>query len=950
MADLLVGRGVEAAVLRKLIAEIPGRSVGVVVRGEAGIGKTLLVRSVLDQYAESGVRIFRGACAPMSGATAYSGLGTTVTAALSHSAPAEPFPSAAAARAWSMQTLTDVLDSGAEQGTVLMVEDVHWADWSTLDFLAHTTRNLPERGLLVLLTWRDETSPPDRLTWLEEVLRTPGVVDLPLRRLTEQETSQQVRDLQPTCTEETAAAVYRRSAGNPYLNVELVRGDLAVPASLRQLLLARLQALSPSARVVVAATGTLARALDDDDLLAVVGGAADAVREACDSGLVIRDPAAGCCARHPVVAEVAYEQLLSSERRELHALLAEHLAGRVRGEGAVQEVGVGAGEIRAVPAETGVVASEVGSVASGVAEVAEQYRRAGERDCAFSWALAAGRAAERECAFAEAGHWFSVASSLWRPSDLADGRVPARLVLAERAASLLSGVSRHADALALLDEAVDESDAEVGILDALLMRGRLRALQDDLAGAMVDVERARRLVPADDDRALGQVYIARAAMLSFYARVAEKAEAVQSALRHATRAGDIRTIGQARVELGAVAAAEGRLEEALEETLTALEIARELAEPEDLAMAGMTLSFVHSLRGDTDQVVAIADAMRGELRRLMVDEHWLEGVLEGNAVYELYVVGRWDEALNRDDTWGRPATGAAFKDAQLAMIQIARGDSQKAVDLMRGQELFAIDDQPMMKRDYAEVTAALLLLQQRPDEALDLALDAAELSHGTEDELLSGGLLRIGLEAAVAARAPGAFERLVVLLRQGVRGAEAAVLAAIVAGERSRILGTPDPGPWLTAAEEWAWIGRPYWEAQARFRAAEALLAHHGEPGTRRRAVGELEAARKVAEELGAEPLLGQIHQLAKVARIQLADAVIEHDEPTTNLLTERERQVLALVAAGRTNREIGAALYMSPKTASVHVTHILDKLGVRSRVQAAAEATRLGLTGRPPA
>ncbi|MET9312086.1 LuxR C-terminal-related transcriptional regulator [Kribbella sp. NPDC003505] len=929
MADLLVGRGGEAAVLRELIGGLPERSAAVVVRGEAGIGKTVLVRSILDGQSASGSRILRGACAPMSGSIAYSGLGAAMAAALSRSETPPEFPSAAAARAWSIQTLTDVLDTDASQGTVLLVEDVHWADWSTLDFLAHLTRNLPDRRLLVLLTWRDETAQPDRLTWLGEILRTPAVVDLPLRRLTERETSQQVHALRPTCTAETVAAVYRLSAGNPYLTLELVRGDLAVPASLRQLLLARLQVLSPAACAVVAATGTLARALDDDDLLAAAGGAADAadaVREACESGLVIRDPVVGCVARHPVVAEVAYHQLLSAERRDLHARLANDLAGRVRRDAAASEI----------------------------AEVAEQFHRANERDAAFSWALTAARAAEKECAFAEAGHWFAVASSLWRPSELAADRAPQRLVLAERAASLLSGASRHEEALALLDAAVTEADDEVGTLGALLMRGRLRSLVDDLAGAMVDIERARRLVPADDDRALGQVCIAHALMLSSYARPAEEMEAAQAALRHATRAGDTRTIGQARREIGAVAANEGRIDEALDETLAALEIARELAEPEDLAVAAMSLTYVHGLRGDSDQVLRVVDTVQSELRRLMVDEHWAEGILENNAVCELYVTGRWDEALNRDDSKGRPPSGPAFKDTALARIHLDRGNLRMVVDLLRGQELLAVDDQPMMKRDYAGVMAQLRLAQQRPHDALAYVLDAAELSHDTEDELVADELLRVGLEAAVAAHSPDDFDRLVALLGRAVSGFGAAAVAAIVDGERSRIRGAPDPEPWLTAAQEWAVLGRPYWEAQARVRAAEALLARRGQAGNRGRATAELEAARQIAEQLGAAPLLGRIQELAKVARIHLDDSVTEHhQQPASDtdphpLLTERERQVLALVVAGQTNREIGDALYMSPKTASVHVTHILGKLGVRTRVQAAAEAIRLGLDDNP--
>ncbi|ONI76770.1 hypothetical protein BWI15_05665 [Kribbella sp. ALI-6-A] len=632
MAGLVVGREAEAAVLRGSIADLPEHSAAAVVRGEAGIGKTVLVQSVLDEYSGSGVRIFRGACAPMSGATAYSGLGTTVTAALSQPAASGQFPSAAAARAWSMQTLTGVLDSDSAQGTILLVEDIHWADWSTLDFLAHVTRNLPDRRLLVLLTWRDEAAHPDRLTWLAELLRCPAVIDLPLRRLTTRETSEQVSGLRPGCTADMVAAIHQRSAGNPYLNAELARGDLTVPASLRQLLLARLQVLSPPARVIVAATGTLARALDDDDLLAVVSGAADAVREACDSGLVIRDPAVGCAARHPVIAEVAYDQLLSPERRDLHARLAQHLAGRVRSDAS----------------------------ASVIAEVAEQYHRAGERDAAFGWALKAARAAEKECAFAEAGHWFSVASSLWSPSDLADDLATHRLVLAERAASLLGGAGRHAEALALLEATVDETGAELGLLEALLMRGRLRALTDDLAGALADLERAQRLVPAGDDRALGQVCIAHAVAVNAYGRQTEVTEAARLALEYATRAGDIRTIGQARATLSWVAVSEGRFDDAVDEAQAALTIARDLAEPEDLAMAAMQLTYAYGVHGDTDNVLAVAEMIQPELRSLMVNEHWVEGVIENNAVCELRLAGRWDEALHRDDR-GRLPSGPASR-------------------------------------------------------------------------------------------------------------------------------------------------------------------------------------------------------------------------------------------------------------------------------------------------
>jgi DNA-binding NarL/FixJ family response regulator len=181
-------------------------------------------------------------------------------------------------------------------------------------------------------------------------------------------------------------------------------------------------------------------------------------------------------------------------------------------------------------------------------------------------------------------------------------------------------------------------------------------------------------------------------------------------------------------------------------------------------------------------------------------------------------------------------------------------------------------------------------------------------------------------------------------------------MSAVIDGERSRAMGVFDPDPWLLAAREWSALGRPYEEAQARLRAAEAVLA--GRPGAAARsaAAEQLVAARRLAERLRAAPLLEQIAKLARLARIDtgVIGTPDDHPEPGPGpagslALTDREQQVLALLADGLTNREIGKALYMSPKTASVHVTHILDKLDVRTRVQAAAIAARLGLDKPPP-
>jgi len=181
-------------------------------------------------------------------------------------------------------------------------------------------------------------------------------------------------------------------------------------------------------------------------------------------------------------------------------------------------------------------------------------------------------------------------------------------------------------------------------------------------------------------------------------------------------------------------------------------------------------------------------------------------------------------------------------------------------------------------------------------------------------------------------------------------GAQAGVtgpaVRAQLAAERAAI-GAPQPDRWREAAVAWEAVGRPYEAACAHVRAGEALLSARGR---RTEALAELSAAWATACRLRAEPLKGEVAGLARAARLRLPavdDAVApvaagHPDRPATApRLTSTEEQVLALVAEGRTNREIGALLYMSPKTASVHVTHILQKFGVRTRVQAAAVAAR---------
>jgi DNA-binding CsgD family transcriptional regulator len=162
--------------------------------------------------------------------------------------------------------------------------------------------------------------------------------------------------------------------------------------------------------------------------------------------------------------------------------------------------------------------------------------------------------------------------------------------------------------------------------------------------------------------------------------------------------------------------------------------------------------------------------------------------------------------------------------------------------------------------------------------------------------------------------------------------------------EESRLEGRSDPSRWAASVEARGKLEKPWELAYARYRYAEAMLASgeaHVDPAV------PLRQAHEVASALGAAPLRVAIEALAARARIRLdanpGSAGQEVDRPATTL-TARELEVLALVAAGHTNREIGDRLFISEKTASVHVTHAMDKLGALSRYEAAAAATRLGL------
>src|SRR6266567_600938 len=356
---------------------------------------------------------------------------------------------------------------------------------------------------------------------------------------------------------------------------------------------------------------------------------------------------------------------------------------------------------------------------------------------------------------------------------------------------------------------------------------------------------------------------------------------------------------------------------------------------------------------------------------------WHSPFLTATAARALFALGRWDDAevlLHRAADRVAPELAAArvYIHTARSQLDLARGLAASAAEhLAVAREAYAQTvTQPWFATPLFTATAELAMLEGRLGDA-DAAV-AEGLRVAGADLIFDAPLYALGLRAA-ADRAELARARRTgdeVLEAREVGNALAGELRARMSPERAdgtvptprteaqavlceaelaRLGGHSDPDLWAAAAKAWQRLGEPYPTAYARWREAEALLLGGL---VREQVEPSLRAAHATASELGAASLRAEIEALARRGRLNLGtDAATtpppapEPPSPLDRLgLTAREQEVLALVAIGRTNRQIAETLFISPKTATVHVSNILGKLGVRSRVEAATIAHRLGI------
>ena len=411
----------------------------------------------------------------------------------------------------------------------------------------------------------------------------------------------------------------------------------------------------------------------------------------------------------------------------------------------------------------------------------------------------------------------------------------------------------------------------------------------------------------------------------------------------------------------------GEIDAGLAELEAAHHIAKEAGDVVVMLRAVVNHSDVLVAVGRLEEAATVALAGMGEasLRGL---GHQPQTMLACNATEALFALGRWDQAervsgealeLAPSDpaSVNLPMARAALElglgnlDAADAQLRTARRlipspitEAQRAGPLFAGlAELSWCRGD--LERARETVAEAVPLVEANPRYAaplyalgLRVEADRAELARARRP---GGPVPDDGTAAALLERLGRAAASPDGAALPDVAGWHATALA-----ERDRFEGRVDQAAWAAAAAAWERLGRPHRVAYARFRQAEALMAGDGD---RDAATEALRRAAAITARLGARPLDAEVKALAQRARLRLEpDATPPATAPPTPIehlgLTPREAEVLALVVAGRSNRQIAQALFISPKTASVHVSNILAKLGVHTRVEAAAVAHRLGL------
>ncbi|MEO1059987.1 MAG: AAA family ATPase [Actinomycetota bacterium] len=954
-AEALIGREAELALLLDAATGRADRS-AVLLGGDAGMGKTRLVEELRARLPDD-VAVGVGACIhtahgslPLVAVTeALRSLGSEVDGAVASMpahvsaelgalvpelVPGGPTVEPPRDDERTVYRLFDAIRTfltslAARQRVCLVVEDLHWADASTRDLVTFLVQRGVGDGFSLIGTYRsDEMSRTHPLRpVLAELDRSPRVRHLTLRPFDDTELARFAASrLGRPPSARLVDDLADRSSGNVFYAAELLDamrdGQPTVRPELSDLVLARVEATSTDAqrllRLVAVAGESVRDELlelvlepDDEDVL-------DALGEVVEQRLLVVGDDGRMRFRHALMQEAVHHGTLPRERRVIHRRFAEALAAR-----------------------PDLASSPLGANA----ELAWHHREAREFAAALEASAAAARSAEAVPAFSEALEHVRTLLELWDDVDDAEDRVgmPHADVLrwaaelAHEAGDSPQGVVYQRAAIAAM---ADAEPATRGLLHERL--GRFLQAAGRADDAIAEYERGVDLVtdPASPERAVVLAGYGQQLMLTLRHR--EAVVALDGAIDVARHVGDRRIEGHALNSLGSMYLHDGRYTRGV----GLLEEAAEIARTEG-AHGELLRTYVNVVSGLVDVGdLAAAERHADEGLRRAAELGHESFFIGANLVFVLTEQGRWEDAAAVSDSLRRP-------EGHLPHLWLAHSSSDRA--FWRGDLEGAartLDDseppsgptmEPQLVPMHWARRAALAIGSGDPSvarEAVERGL-AAVVTMPQELELRI-----LAVEIEVDAGAAGSEESVVAHLdaidrlvderfdRSDNGAHRILALAAEAAAHRAALADEDSVERWSEAVEQWGASGCVLRLLRCRLRLGEAQLRS----GDRSSAEATLLDVVDRAEALGT-PVIG-----AAAQRLLDHAGLTAADEDSPDLLTSRERDVLRLVADGRTNRQIGDRLFISPKTASVHVSRILQKLGVDNRTEAAAAARRAGL------
>jgi DNA-binding CsgD family transcriptional regulator/tetratricopeptide (TPR) repeat protein len=982
-----VGRQEELGRLHRVLQSAAAGDPGtILIAGEAGVGKTRLVHEFAARVGGH-AQVLLGRCIQLAGGGLPYGpivdglrplarnldpaeldelLGPTPDDLLRLLPGATPHPSRRLAEPVSeyaqvrlFELVLRFLDRlGQRRPVLLVIEDAHWADRSTLDLLLFLTRMARQERLLVLATYRSDelhSQHPLRRA-LAELERSWHLEHVEVARFTRAELAALVGNIlgrPPPLA--TVQRIFARSEGNAFLAEELLAAETGthsgqvLPRRLQGILLAQITTLPADARQVLRLVATVGRPTEHQ-LLAAASQLPEArlvaaVREAVDRQLLV----AGHDAyrfRHVLLQEAVYGELLPGERRLVHAAVAQALT-EDRQPMALRDTS---------------------------AELAHHWDVVGDHSRTLTASITAARAAAEVYGFTEAHQHYQRALSLW--VQVADAHQRAGLALPELRleAAEAAGWAGLADrAATLIQEALDDMGRDVEPAEAGVLRARQAEwLWDagDTKAALATYEEASRIVANEPPSAgKARVLAGHATELMRQGQFSASRILCQDALAVASAVDAIAEEGRALNTLGCDLSELGDPEAGIAALRRALILSEEAGSFDDECRAYLNLSTVlGDDAGRPHEALQVLQRGLERLRELGLELAMPSNTLRTNLAATLWYIGRWQEAeeiLNKTLTKDVPARFALQLPLLRARLHLARGQldlarEQAQVAERMAEQLIDPPSQSSLQRFLAEQA-----VWQGNHAAAQSAVANALQYLTADDNSYAIRICDIGLRASAdavqrahdqranpselaAIQATG--QQLLSRARESLAqlSGNLSLARAHTAGceaEFTRVQLRSDPQRWATLAAAWDAISGPYEAAYARWRQAEALLAAKA-PG----AASVLRQAYQGTVDLGELLLRSEIEGLAKRARIDLQPPSVQPTSPTSRReakplgLTPREQDVLQRLLDGRTNRQIARALFITEKTASVHVSNIMAKLGAANRSEAAAIAHRLRL------